>query len=75
MRLDLTGVASSALGLMLLLYPLIQGQELGWPPRTYASMAGGVVVLAALARQQRTKEGRRWFYDTLRQAVRMPGFG
>lgn len=56
LRLDLAGVALSALGLMLLLYPLIQGQELGWPPWTYASMAAGVVMLAALAHQQRTKE-------------------
>jgi EmrB/QacA subfamily drug resistance transporter len=56
LRLDLAGVALSALGLMLLLYPLVQGHELGWPLWTYASMGAGVVVLAGLVRQQRHKE-------------------
>ncbi len=56
LRLDLTGVVLSALGLMLVLYPLVQGHELGWPLWTYASMMAGVGVLAALVRQQRHKE-------------------
>jgi EmrB/QacA subfamily drug resistance transporter len=56
LRLDLAGVALSALGLMLLLYPLVKGHELGWPMWTYASMAAGVAVLAGLARQQRNTE-------------------
>src|SRR5262249_24523323 len=31
-RLDLAGAALSAIALWLVLYPLIQGRELGWPP-------------------------------------------
>jgi EmrB/QacA subfamily drug resistance transporter len=56
LRLDLTGVALSTLGLLLLVYPLVQGHDLGWPMWTYASMAAGVVVLAVLVRHQRRKE-------------------
>jgi EmrB/QacA subfamily drug resistance transporter len=56
LRLDLTGVALSTLGLMLLVYPLVQGHELGWPLWTYGSMAAAVVVLAILIRHQRHKE-------------------
>lgn len=56
LRLDLTGVALSTLGLLLLVYPLVQGHDLGWPGWTYASMAAGAVVLAVLVRHQRHKE-------------------
>jgi hypothetical protein len=41
---------------VLLVYPLIQGREAGWPWWTYASMAGSLVFLAAFAVVQRRRE-------------------
>ncbi|GAA4984677.1 MFS transporter [Kitasatospora paranensis] len=54
-RLDLAGVALSALALLLLVLPLIKGQDLGWPAWTFVSMAGSLVVLAAFVAQQRRR--------------------
>lgn len=51
-RIDLTGVGLLTGGLLLLLYPLVQGHESGWPAWTYASMAASVPVLAVFALQQ-----------------------
>lgn len=44
-RLDLGGVAIMTLALTLLLYPLIQGREAGWPTWTYLCMAAFAPVL------------------------------
>ena len=44
-RLDFGGVAIMTLALTLLLYPLIQGREAGWPPWTFLSMAAFVPIL------------------------------
>ena len=38
-RLDLGGVAILTIGLTLLLYPLIQGREAGWPPWAFVCLA------------------------------------
>jgi MFS family permease len=38
-RLDLGGVAIMTVALTMLLYPLIQGREAGWPPWTFVSLA------------------------------------
>ncbi|MFG3436572.1 MFS transporter [Nonomuraea sp. NPDC047897] len=45
-RLDLVGVLLVSVAGVLLLYPLIQGQELGWPAWTFASMAASLAVFA-----------------------------
>ncbi|MFE0626105.1 MFS transporter [Streptomyces sp. NPDC058864] len=52
-RLDLAGSALVSLGVLMLVYPLVQGRDLGWPLWTYLSMAGAVPVLALFARYQR----------------------
>ena len=44
------GLCSAALAALAIVYPLIQGRELGWPAWTYASMAVGVVLFAVLRR-------------------------
>jgi Na+/melibiose symporter-like transporter len=44
-RLDLGGVAIMTLALTLLLYPLIQGREAGWPPWTFICMVAFIPVL------------------------------
>jgi len=58
LRLDLVGVALVTLGLLMLLYPLTRGRELGWPLWGYASMAGSLVVFAVLVAYERAKAVR-----------------
>jgi EmrB/QacA subfamily drug resistance transporter len=55
-RLDLLGVALVSVGLLLLLYPLIQGGERGWPAWSFLMMAGSLPVLAAFAWYQARRE-------------------
>ncbi|WP_026869259.1 MFS transporter [Inquilinus limosus] len=57
-RLDLAGVALSALGLGLLLYPLVEGREAGWPGWSLALLAAAVPVLAVFALHQHGKSRR-----------------
>jgi MFS family permease len=45
-------------GLLALLYPLVQGHELGWPTWTFALMAASVPVLALFAAWERRKTRR-----------------
>ncbi|MEV6412947.1 DHA2 family efflux MFS transporter permease subunit [Kribbella sp. NPDC051718] len=52
-RLDLGGVGLLTLSSALLIIPLIQGRELGWPLWTYLSMAGSVVALALFVGSER----------------------
>ncbi|MCW1094633.1 MFS transporter [Streptomyces sp. RS2] len=58
LRLDLVGVALVTLGLLMLIYPLTRGEELGWPLWGHLSMAGSVVVLAVLVAYERRKSAR-----------------
>ena len=64
-RIDLLGAAIVGVAMLALVYPLIEGREAGWPAWTFASLAGGVILLAVFAVQQvlRTRAGR----DTLIQ--------
>ncbi len=43
-RLDLVGVVLAAVASLLLIYPLVQGRELGWPAWTFVMLAGAVAV-------------------------------
>jgi predicted MFS family arabinose efflux permease len=43
------GVALASLGLLSLLYALVQGRELGWPAWTVAAMVGSIPLFAAFA--------------------------
>jgi EmrB/QacA subfamily drug resistance transporter len=45
-RLDLGGVGLVSLATFLLIFPLVQGREAGWPAWTFASMAASVAVFA-----------------------------
>ncbi|MEU4263294.1 MFS transporter [Streptomyces argenteolus] len=58
LRLDLAGVFLVTLGLLMLLYPLTRGRELGWPLWGYASMAASLLVFAALIAYERQKASR-----------------
>jgi EmrB/QacA subfamily drug resistance transporter len=53
-RLDLVGVAIASVGLFLLVYPLVEGQDAGWPAWTYISMGLSPVVLAGFVLYERT---------------------
>jgi EmrB/QacA subfamily drug resistance transporter len=57
-RLDPGGVALSSAALLMLLYPLVQGRQLGWPTWTFASMAGSVPVFAAFVAYELAKDRR-----------------
>ncbi|NEE28897.1 MFS transporter, partial [Streptomyces sp. SID7982] len=54
-RLDLPGVALITLAMLMLIYPLTRGHELGWPLWGHLSMAGSLVVFAVLVIHQRRK--------------------
>ncbi|WFB05893.1 MFS transporter [Streptomyces sp. LX-29] len=55
LRLDLVGVALVTLGLLMLVYPLTRGHELGWPAWGFVSMAGSLVVLGLFVAYERHK--------------------
>jgi len=52
-RLDLTGVGLLTAASALLIVPLIQGRELGWPAWTYGMMAAAVILLALFVISER----------------------
>jgi len=53
--LDVGGMLLSGLGMLLLVYPLIQGREKGWPVYMFVLMAAAVPVFAAFGLQQRAR--------------------
>jgi len=58
LRLDLPGVALATTGLFLVVFPLVDGREQGWPAWIWAMLVAGVAVLAVFARHQWTRERR-----------------
>jgi len=64
--LDLVGTGLAALAMGLLIYPLIQGREAGWPAWSYLMMAGSALafgLLAAHGRRER-RAGRDPLIET-----------
>jgi EmrB/QacA subfamily drug resistance transporter len=57
-RLDPGGVALISAALLLLLYPLVQGRQLGWPAWTFVSMAAAVPLFAVFVWYERVKYRR-----------------
>lgn len=57
-RLDVKGALLAAAGMFLLVYPLTQGHELGWPMWTFAMLAASVPTLAIFAWNQGKRAGR-----------------
>jgi hypothetical protein len=51
-RLDLGGVALAGAGTLMLVYPLVQGRELGWPAWVCVMLAGSLPALALFAAHQ-----------------------
>lgn len=52
-RLDVVGAVLVAMGSALLIHPLVQGREAGWPWWTAAELLGALVAFALLAGRQR----------------------
>src|SRR5215467_9612339 len=57
-RLDPIGVVLVSAALLLLLYPLVQGRQLGWPGWTFVSMAASVPVFALFVWWEQVKTRR-----------------
>src|SRR5216683_1103640 len=57
-RLDPVGVALISAALLLLLYPLVQGRQFGWPTWTFVSMAASAPVFALFVAYERVKTRR-----------------
>ncbi|MBT2211179.1 MULTISPECIES: MFS transporter [Actinomadura] len=53
--MDVTGMLLGGAGMSMLVYPLVQGRELGWPAWSLALLAGSVPVLALFAVHQRRR--------------------
>ena len=57
-RLDPGGVALISVALLALLYPLVQGRQLGWPVWTFASMAASVPAFGLFVAYEVAKDRR-----------------
>jgi EmrB/QacA subfamily drug resistance transporter len=57
-RLDLAGVGLITVALLLLLFPLVQGRQLGWPAWTFAAMAASAPVFALFVWYEQVKSRR-----------------
>ncbi|MFC9249303.1 MFS transporter [Streptomyces sp. NPDC057136] len=58
LRLDLVGVVLVTLGLLMLIFPLTRGHELGWPVWGHVSMVGSLLVFLALVAYERRKTAK-----------------
>src|ERR687883_151143 len=56
-RLDPVGVVLISAASLCVIYPLVQGRELGWPAWTFALMAAGVALLGVFALAERRTRG------------------
>ncbi len=56
-RLDIPGVVIVTVGLLLLVYPLTEGRELGWPWWIWAMLVAAFPVLAGFAAYERWRTG------------------
>ena len=55
LALDVGGVGLVGLGLVAIIYPLIQGQSEGWPAWTFALIAAGAVLLVVFVRYEQRR--------------------
>ncbi len=58
LRNDFVGIGLAALALLLLIAPLIEGRQLGWPAWSFATMAAAVPATALFVRWQRRQAAR-----------------
>jgi EmrB/QacA subfamily drug resistance transporter len=72
-RLDLVGVVLATAGILLLVYPLVEGQVAGWPAWTFICMALSPVVLALFILYERSLPSTRFPLVQL-SLFRIPSF-
>jgi EmrB/QacA subfamily drug resistance transporter len=58
LRLDVVGVIVSAVGLVAVIYPVIEGRSLGWPAWGWVMLGVGLVILVLFVLHQRRRERR-----------------
>ena len=58
-RLDPVGVLLLSSASLCIIYPLVQGRELGWPAWTFALIAAGVALLGCSASPSAARTERR----------------
>jgi EmrB/QacA subfamily drug resistance transporter len=58
LRLDVGGVVLASVSLLLLLVPLVQGRELGWPAWSWVALTASVPAFALFLAYERRKERR-----------------
>ncbi|WET77463.1 MFS transporter [Amycolatopsis sp. QT-25] len=58
LKLDIPGALLATTGALLIVFPLVQGREYGWPLWTFAMMAAAVVVFGVFAWFEKRKSGR-----------------
>lgn len=58
LHVDLLSASVASAAMVLLIFPLIQGQELGWPWWSFALMAGGLAAFALFAVIERRRDRR-----------------
>ena len=64
-KLDIGGVGLVGLGLVAIIYPLIQGRAEGWPAWSFAMLAAGAVLLVAFLRHERRRGNNALIEPTL----------
>jgi predicted MFS family arabinose efflux permease len=64
-KLDIGGVCLVGLGLVAIIYPLIQGRTDGWPAWTFGMLAAGVLLLVAFLFYERHRKGSPLIEPTL----------
>jgi len=57
-RLDLRGAVLAGLGVLLLVFPLVQGRDLGWPAWSFVMLAASVPVIGVFVRYQLRRRQR-----------------
>jgi len=72
-RLDLVGVVLATAGILLLVYPLVEGQVAGWPPWTFICMAISPVMLLLFILYERSLPSTRFPLVQL-SMFRIPSF-
>jgi MFS family permease len=72
-KLDLAGLATAAAAVLLIVVPLVLGQETGWPAWTFGSMAAGVVAGVVFVRTERRVAARGGSPLLNLDVVRSPG--
>ena len=72
--LDVVGMLLSGLGMLLLVYPLIQGREQGWPVYMFLLMAAAVPVFVLFGMQQRSRARRNLTPLVTLSLFRKPAF-